>query len=279
MKAFFITGNKRSGTSQLVRLLNLHPNIFVSHESDIIWILSNFYNNKPFSPYVWDSPLGMEYTLKTCRHILDKNKTPRENFFAVQLHLMERGSPWLPQMMKKDLIWVGDKKPFQHADPKLIEFILDIFPEAYFIHLVRHPFAVALSADKFKKRHGDIWLDLTLEEKVERWAIHERWVLELKQKAKVLDLKYEDLCVNTVQEMTRIFKFLNLGINNSVLKKASQMTQYTMKNIPKISCSNEAISVMKQYGYKPNGIIMSNLFLGLINCYFRTQKYLQNLVI
>jgi len=254
MKAFFITGNKRSGTSQLVRLLNLHPNIFVSHESDIIWILSNFYNNKPFSPYVWDSPLGMEYTLKTCRHILDKNKTPRENFFAVQLHLMERGSPWLPQMMKKDLIWVGDKKPFQHADPKLIEFILDIFPEAYFIHLVRHPFAVALSADKFKKRHGDIWLDLTLEEKVERWAIHERWVLELKQK-------------------------VNLGINNSVLKKASQMTQYTMKNIPKISCSNEAISVMKQYGYKPNGIIMSNLFLGLINCYFRTQKYLQNLVI
>jgi len=34
-RPLFLVGNKRSGTSQLVRLLNLHPKIFVAHESDV----------------------------------------------------------------------------------------------------------------------------------------------------------------------------------------------------------------------------------------------------
>jgi hypothetical protein len=39
----FIVGNKRSETSQLVRILNLHPQVFEYHESDISWILYQFY--------------------------------------------------------------------------------------------------------------------------------------------------------------------------------------------------------------------------------------------
>ena len=42
----FIIGNKRWGTSQLVRMLNLHPLMFVSDESDISWILYQFYNHR-----------------------------------------------------------------------------------------------------------------------------------------------------------------------------------------------------------------------------------------
>ena len=36
MKTVFVVGNKRSGTSLLVRLLNAHPGVYVSHESDIL---------------------------------------------------------------------------------------------------------------------------------------------------------------------------------------------------------------------------------------------------
>ena len=58
MRPLFIIGNKRSGTSQLVRILNLHPEIFIAHESDIIWILHQFYRQEPFdySIYTLASP-------------------------------------------------------------------------------------------------------------------------------------------------------------------------------------------------------------------------------
>src|SRR5947209_8001096 len=57
----FLMGNKRSGTSLLVRLLNLHPEVFASHESDILWILFQARKEWPekFECHPWDGPLGM----------------------------------------------------------------------------------------------------------------------------------------------------------------------------------------------------------------------------
>ena len=39
-KPLFIMGNKRSGSTLMADLLNSHANVFVSHESDIAWILT-----------------------------------------------------------------------------------------------------------------------------------------------------------------------------------------------------------------------------------------------
>ncbi len=63
-KAVFIIGNKRSGSTQLMHLLNLHPNIFISNESDILWILYRFHNNLDIVPYQWDTPIGMNRILE-----------------------------------------------------------------------------------------------------------------------------------------------------------------------------------------------------------------------
>ena len=257
MKVFFITGNKRSGTSQLVRMLNLHPHIFISHESDCVWILYQFHNNRSFTSHPWDSPLGMETTLKTCGSLLDKNKTPKENFFTIQRCVMEQGNPWCPPMKKAGLLWVGDKKPFQYTDPQLIDFILSMFSEAYFIHLVRHPFAVACSVECFNKTDaGDFWKNLTLKEAVQQWAFHEKGVLELKKNkaAKVLDVRYEDFCQNTKKELKRIFNFLDLNTDKKILNMANRNTRCIMRDMPYIPCSDEVRSIMEQYGYKPKGI-------------------------
>ena len=152
LNAFFIQGNKRSGSSHLVRLLNMHRQVFISHESDVIWILYQLHthNNMHFSKYPFDGPVGMESTLRESYHILNENNSLTEKFFAIQKLLMEKGILGLPPMTKTDVVWVGDKKPYQYADPKLVEFILDIFPEAHFIHLIRHPFAVAKSGKSFR---------------------------------------------------------------------------------------------------------------------------------
>jgi len=256
-KVLFITGNKRSGTSQLVRILNLHPFIFISHESDIIWILYQFHNNKPIIPYSGDSPRGMELTLKQCGHMLDKNKSPAENYFAVQRSIMENGTPWLPAMKKNHLVWIGDKKPFQYSDPQLVSFILTLFPDAYFIHLVRHPFAVADSAERFNQTpDGDFWQNLSLEQAVERWTFHEKGVMDLKQRkgVKVLDVRYEDFCQNTKIELARIFEFLKIELDREIIKTARRQTLYRMRNISRISCKEETQKIMEQYGYKPEGV-------------------------
>jgi hypothetical protein len=276
-RAVFITGNKRSGTSQLVRLLNLHPRIFIAHESDAIWILYQFYQNKPFASHRWDSPRGMDITVRQCGHVLTKANSPQENFFALQHCMMTKGNPWLPPMAKKDLLWIGDKKPFQQTDPELLAFTLEIFPDARFIHMVRHPFAVADSSDRFNKTiDGDFWIDRTPEEKVGQWTFHEKAVSELKrsQKAKVIDVRYEDLCKEPARELIRIFTFLDLDIDKDLLKRAQRDTQFVVKNVPTIPCSKETGSMMEQYGYKPEGIKKNRLELLATNTYWKLRRFI-----
>lgn len=276
-RAVFITGNKRSGTSQLVRMLNLHPHLFISHESDVIWILYQFYQNKPFESYPWDSPRGMDVTLRQCGHVLTKEKSPQENYFALQHCMMTKGNPWLPPLSKKDLLWIGDKKPFQHTDPHLLAFILEMFPDARFIHMVRHPFAVAESSERFNKTiDGDFWIDLTLEQKVERWTYHEKSVsgLKLSQTGKVIDVRYEDLCREPAQALTRIFTFLDLAIDNNIIKRAQRDSQFIVKNVSPISCNEGTASMMEEYGYKPEGVKKSKIELFATNTYWKLRRSL-----
>ena len=71
-KPLFIIGNKRSGSTLTTDLLNSHPNIFVSHESDIAWILFQANDGKPerYKPHPLDSTLMMSSTLEIGKHIL-----------------------------------------------------------------------------------------------------------------------------------------------------------------------------------------------------------------
>lgn len=277
MRTVFITGNKRSGTSQLVKLLNLHPRVFMSHESDIIWILYQFHNDMPFAAHPWDSPRGMNTALKTCGLLLEKNNGPEQNYFAFQQCLKENWNSRFPASAKKDVLWIGDKKPFQNADPKLTEFIFETLPDPHFIHLVRHPFAVAASSERFNRTpYGDFWKGLTPEEKVAQWTFHEKNVSELKRtkKAKVIDVKYEDLCRKTEDVMAEIFRFLGLEFDGGITKTARSKTRYIVKNMPSIRCSEETIAIMSQYGYKTEGTQKSMLGLYFANLIWKLRKHL-----
>jgi len=254
LNAFFLAGNKRSGSSFIVKLLNLHPKIFMSHESDIIWILQNFHANRPIVPYPLDDPMGMQHTLYTCGHFLSGTNSPKENYFTVQQCLMREGfNLLLPPMNKPGATWIGDKKPVQYSDPSLVEFIFNIFPDPRFIHLVRHPFAVAKSAKLFQGDGGYIWKNMSLEEVIEMWTKYEKWILDLKEKHpdSVLDVRYEDLCRETKREVKRIYEFLNLDFDENLLTEAAALSKLNPKQVPEISCSEEAVSIMSQYGYKP----------------------------
>jgi Sulfotransferase family len=252
IRPLFIIGNKRSGTSQLVRVLNLHPQVFVSHESDIAWILHQFHRGQPFHAHAWDSDRGMRLTLGTAGHLLRQEATPWENFVAVQTSVMEKGNPWLPAQQKSGLQWIGDKKPMQHTDPELLMFLLQHFPEARFLHIVRHPFEVVASSDRFNQTaDGDFWLGLSPEEKVERWAFHEQQVLQLHQTqpGRVHSLRYEDFCRRTEKELSGVFEFLQLDPDCHALREAARQTRPQSRVIPAMRCSAEATRIAAMYGY------------------------------
>jgi hypothetical protein len=251
-RPLFIVGNKRSGTSHLVRLLNLHPRVFVSHESDVIWALYLFSHDQPFQSHPWDSDRGLRHTLESCADLFCRERSPRQNLFAIQQRLMERGTPFLPAQTKGELLWIGDKKPFQHADPQLLTFILEHFPDAHFLHIVRHPFAVAISSARFNEiLGGDFWHGLNLAEKVERWTFHEQQVLSLREKLpdRVHSLRYEDLCEDTREGLSGVFEFLRLPADPGVLEEASRQTRLVDRPIPMIQCSAETRRIARCYGY------------------------------
>jgi hypothetical protein len=253
IQPLFLIGNKRSGTSHLVRVLNLHPQVFVSHESDISWILYQFHGDQPFRAHAWDSDRGMRSTLEMSGHLLRREASPLQNFLAVQMSVMENGSPWLPAQKKTDLKWVGDKKPTQHGDPELLKFLLQQhFPGAHFLHIVRHPFEVVASSDRFNQTaHGDFWLGLSPAEKMERWTFHEQQVLQLRQAlpGRVHSLRYEDFCRKTEKELSGVFRFLQLEPDSHALREAARQTRLWAHAFSAIRCSAEATRIAVIYGY------------------------------
>jgi hypothetical protein len=263
MNTFFMMGNKRAGTSHLVRLLNLHPELYISNESDIIWILFNFHAGRELAPYPWDGLKNMKYALEKAGYLLDKRKTPAENYFNFQLYFMKIGSPWLKPMKKKNLKWIGDKKPAQYADPSLVAFILQQFPESRFIHLTRHP---ASHADSWYRRwsaQGRPNLgsyESVIRKQIKLWTFHESRVLELKasRRIPILDLRYEDLCVNPGRELKMIYDFLDLQTPLGVLETAQKETRRNLLDINFEAYSEETLSIMQLYGYERTSLSVSN---------------------
>src|SRR3712207_3696639 len=167
-KPLFIMGNKRSGSTLMTDLLNSHANVFVSHESDIAWILYQARNGRParYQTHPLDSRLMLDSTMKSCRGILKETLSGEpthddivEACHRAQSRLMSQYlRPSLKQRLKRaakivgkrptpgrvlralrqdpdllrksDLAWTGDKKHAQHLDPAVRQFLRTHFPEA-----------------------------------------------------------------------------------------------------------------------------------------------------
>lgn len=252
INGLFIVGNKRSGSTHLMKLLNLHPNIFVSNESDIIWILYNFHNNRPLDYYPHDSPAGMKFSLEAARHILSKDCTVQENFYNYQTYLMKKGFISVPPMNKESLKYIGDQKPYQNIDPELLPFILEHFPNSKFIHLVRHPYWVISSSMKFMKTGSFLWEGKTPEQIFDKWVFHEKNVLEaqIKYKLDKIQVNYDDIVSDTRKTMSKIFKFLDLDFDKELLFKCRYETAPNFKKIPIFPTTPEQENIMNLYGFK-----------------------------
>jgi hypothetical protein len=230
-------GNKRSGSTLLVNMLNEHPDVCITHESDIIWTLYQCRHGMPkqFRTFELDAPRGMDALLQSfgpmISELLPATPSPAQwtkAFFEIQRRVIELGtSIHVPLKTAQGLKWIGDKKPVQHASPEIRDFILSNFNDARFVHIVRHPAAVVASQQEAARTwpvtpqywHG------RAEEVLERWRVQEEWVLELKAALlqRTHTIRLEDLCDRPAELMGGLFAFLDLDMCNEL---RGRMLQY-----------------------------------------------------
>ncbi|MGI9182455.1 MAG: sulfotransferase [Longimicrobiaceae bacterium] len=298
-RPLFLMGSKRSGTTIAVNVLNAHPRLFVSHEADTAWILYQARNGRParFEPHPLDSDMLLRSTLRrhgrVLRSTLGDPPTHAqlvEAFYGIQTRLLrdymspslsdrlwrfggevgKRPSPRrLWQVLRKRrgpvikdaLAWIGDKKHAQHLDPEVQSFLRSHFPDARYIHLVRHPAGAVGSMLEAAKE----WYVMpeyfmgTTEEILEQWAIHEEWALQAIERDPtcVLVVRLEDLCADPVATTTRVLDFLDLQMTDSYaadllqhVRVGNPNRRYAGLPLPEVA---RAGRIMELYGYADQG--------------------------
>lgn len=250
----FIVGHKRSGSTFLGKTLNLHPEVFISNETDALWLLYQYYNNKKIEKYKHDGELGLNMSMDRFGNLLNIAKASFEVFCEIQLAAMNEGFMTNSKYEKPNLKYIGDQKPFQNSDPKLVKFVIENFPPPKYIHLIRNPYDVISSCKNFGKNNdgGWMWKNKSKDRILRHWVKVEKWVamIKLDRPLSIIDIRYEDLIEFPKLSMTKVFNFLELNINESIVESIAQSVLKKERVRKKdVLITEEARKIMDDFNY------------------------------
>ncbi len=259
MKPFFFVGNRRSGTSMFTMVLNEHNNIYMSLEADSLWYIhTEGANTIPpddlvhMSDYVPRRVANADQYLQYDQLI----GTPRAKFFQDILHIKEHGvygrqDPY-PEKLDEDILWIGEKKPGVASNPAMRDWMIDNFPDARYLHLVRDPRYVIGSMARLGWANGNIEF------------LTELWV-ELEDQAhefNCLRLKFEEVSKDPFWALANVAEYLDLdpeAHNNNkdqdgrmITKRGTIMSGYTSTTdewAERVTLTYDLERCMEMYGY------------------------------
>lgn len=252
MRPFFFVGNRRSGTTMLVKAINLHEDVFCAYERDLLWMLYLLSRDGGLSDTYTGHPVGGRlHRWETLGwYGLDFLIAQKEGVTTAKLRSMFFDIAWRYGQehwgRKKKPVWIGEKNPEETC--LLRGFAEQVFPDAKYIHLVRHPAACVGSKVAFAKnaRFAIPAWQKPADELLDDWMLHERRVLEMSDEHKpILTIRYEDLCQDPNKEMGRLSEFLGVkpwpDLRNVIGRSAN--SKY------RLSVPHRVSDVMKAYGY------------------------------
>ncbi len=214
---FFIVGRGRSGTTLLKSMLDAHPNIKVAHESQFMRILYQKYHKKTTWSKTDLESFYNDLWLDPKIHLWPINKEGLQKSL-----LAHQGTQSYAELCKvvythfeslyptKDLQLIGDKNPVYSL---FVDKLIQLYPEAKFIHVVRDYRAVAEAHLRVPYEAHNI-ASLCY-----RWNLSNKKIEALKEKHpdQFLLLKYEDLITRPKSELERICTFLNVPFEEHTL--------------------------------------------------------------
>lgn len=236
---FFILGHARSGTTLLMRLARLHPDVHCNYQA-------HFFTRKPLLKSLVDSPEIEEWlTRKSNRWNHGRDLSPLVLRAAADF-IMERDAARAGKSI------VGDKSPSSTIHGQVVRDAYSIYPDAKIINIVRDGRDVLISErfrnfveeskfltaeDKriiadlqtdpapFSDGRRSIFTETFIRNIAKRWADD---LAEVDAEAQRLygknyhSLRYEDLLANPFVEMTKVWKFLGVKKVGKTLAKAIQ---------------------------------------------------------
>lgn len=214
----FIAGVGRSGTTMLQNILDSHTNILFPIESKLIIHLKHKYfreknwSAKKIDELVVDLYKDLQFfkywkvdseKLRATLHSFSSNKLSYSSI--CKIIYLQYTSPYT----KEKIILIGDKNP---SYCMFFDQILEVFPDAKFIHLVRDYRDNIASSKKLKFRDNVILL-------AHVWNINNQHIESVKQKheKQFYFIKYEDLVSNPEFYVREICNFLDVDFQDNML--------------------------------------------------------------
>ncbi|MCB9748067.1 MAG: sulfotransferase [Candidatus Omnitrophica bacterium] len=213
---FFIVGRGRSGTSLLQTILNQHPHIAVAPEAQFVMLLYRKYRRRKFDEKVilnFYQDLFLEARLKNWK--IDKTLLKKELLaidkpdFSKLTHCVY--AHYGHQRGKIKPLILGDKNPHYAL---FVKDLIQIFPKAKFIHLIRDARDNVLS---YRNVSFDMKSTTAL---AYRWNFYHKEILKVSEQynAQFTRLYFEQLIESPEKELRRICRFLGVGYNPGMLQ-------------------------------------------------------------
>lgn len=231
---FFIIGCNRSGTTMLVDTLAAHRDIAAYpdeanelwHPQTFPWLYSKLRDQLP--------PIGVNPKVYT--ELSLKYRTPTD---ARRI-----------QAVFGAYQFVLGRKCFLNKSAMIafmIPYILDNFPKAKLIHIVRDGRGVALSwakkelkqveknLDVYRRQGFGITFDEFLKTFSESWKLHiyeieaQKKALDLVERGVLFELRYEDFCSNPQYFINELFSFIGIPAAGFRLERLAHITSMNYK--------------------------------------------------
>jgi hypothetical protein len=236
---FFIFGHARSGTTLLVRLARLHPEVHCNYQA-------HFFTRKPLLKSLVDTPEAEEWLKrKSNRWNHGRDLSPLV-LRAAGDFIMER------EAARAGKTIVGDKSPSSTIHGQAVRDLYAVYPDAKLIYLVRDGRDVLVSerfrnfveesryltpedrriiaelrADPtpFTNGSSSIFTETFLRRVAKGWVSNLSEIEDEGKRSfgkKYFAVRFEDLLTEPFTEMTRLWNFLGVKKVNKFLKKELQ---------------------------------------------------------
>ncbi len=225
---FFIFGHARSGTTLLVRLVRLHPEVHCNYQA-------HFFSRRPFLKSLVNTPEAEEWLTRKSNRWNEGGDLSPVILRAAADFVMER------EAARDGKRIVGDKSPLSTIHGQAVRELAAIYPDAKLIYLVRDGRDVLISErirnfveeSKFLSRDdkrilselrrdqtafaagkGSLFSEQFIRRVANGWVAD---VAEVEAEGRrlfgdsFLTLRYEDLLEEPFEAMTKVWQFLGAG--------------------------------------------------------------------